>query len=131
MKGVYILAVPLPRRSLMKIGALGFIDFKKGFYVYTGSAMGGLEQRIARHLRKNKKLHWHIDYLLAKAEIKKVLVKESNMKTEECSTARKLKDGGGAPVYGFGCSDCKCKSHLFHFKNPSNTKLKNYHLFKP
>jgi hypothetical protein len=32
--------------------------------VYTGSAKRGLDARIERHIRHDKALHWHIDYLL-------------------------------------------------------------------
>jgi len=79
MKGSYILLIKLLKDSEIKVGSLGTISFKKGFYVYVGSAMGGLEQRINRHLRKNKKTFWHIDYLLNNrgAKIIKVFYKES------------------------------------------------------
>jgi len=130
VKGVYILRIFLDRDKRIRIGSLDTIDFKKGLYAYVGSAMGGLEQRIGRHLRKNKKMHWHIDYLLGKAEIIKVLVRETNSKSEECTAAAELKKSGGAPVYGFGCSDCKCKSHLFYFKSLSMMKIDNYRLLK-
>ncbi|MEI6423171.1 MAG: GIY-YIG nuclease family protein [Lentisphaerota bacterium] len=115
MKGVYILVISLPKRSCIKIGSLGIIDFKKGYYAYTGSAMGGLEQRVKRHLRKEKKLHWHIDYFLQKAEIFEVHANETASKQDECKNAILLKQSGGVPVINFGASDCKCKSHLFYF----------------
>ncbi|MFZ2654380.1 MAG: GIY-YIG nuclease family protein [Victivallales bacterium] len=114
----------------IRVGALGSLLFRKGFYSYTGSAMGGLEARIKRHLRKDKRLHWHIDYLLGKAEIIRVLAMETNIKSEECMAAARLEKSGGIPVGGFGCSDCKCKSHLFHFKSPSMMKIDNYRLLK-
>ena len=86
MQGVYILVMELRKNSPMRIGSLGIIDFRKGFYAYTGSAMGGLEQRIKRHLRKEKKLHWHIDYLLQEAEIKEIQIKETDSKQDERRT---------------------------------------------
>jgi sugar fermentation stimulation protein A len=107
MKGVYILVISLPKRSCIKIGSLGIIDFKKGYYAYTGSAMGGLEQRVKRHLR--------IDYFLQKAEILEVHANETASKQDECKNAILLKQSGGVPVINFGASDCKCKSHLFYF----------------
>ncbi len=116
MKGIYILVMELRKDSKLRIGALGPVSFPKGFYAYVGSAMGGLEQRINRHLGKSKKLHWHIDYLLKKSQIKKVIVKETSSKSEECRTAGMVKSTGGIPVLGFGCSDCRCQSHLFYFK---------------
>ena len=44
------------------------MSFKKGCYGYMGSALNGLEQRVRRHLSTQKKLHWHVDYLLASCE---------------------------------------------------------------
>ncbi len=39
------------------------VFFEKGYYVYVGSALGTLSRRVHRHELKNKKLHWHIDYI--------------------------------------------------------------------
>ncbi len=111
MKGSYILLIELENDKEIQIGKLGNIFFEKGFYVYIGSALNGLEQRINRHLRTDKKLHWHIDYLLKSAKVNSVYYKENDQR-EECKIAKsfsKLK-----PVSGFGCSDCNCKSHLFY-----------------
>jgi len=112
MKGSYILLINLKEDQNIQIGKLGNIFFKKGFYVYVGSALNGLEHRIDRHLRKNKKMYWHIDYLLQYAEIIDVFYKESNTK-EECMIAKSL-DEIFPSIHGFGCSDCSCSSHLFH-----------------
>ena len=125
MQGVYILVMELRKNSPMRIGSLGIIDFRKGFYAYTGSAMGGLEQRIKRHLRKEKKLHWHIDYLLQEAEIKEIQIKETDSKQDECKTAFALAQDGGAGIINFGSSDCNCKSHLFYFKAKSGIASNN------
>jgi Uri superfamily endonuclease len=86
-------------------------------YAYVGSAQTNLEQRVKRHLKREKRLFWHIDYLLDNnaAEIVKVLYKEGD-KTEECKTATRIGENG-TPIAGFGCSDCNCKSHLFHIKS--------------
>jgi sugar fermentation stimulation protein A len=62
--GVYHLLIHLPQDTTMEVGKLGNFRFPAGYYVYTGSALGGLESRIARHFRRKKRLHWHIDYLL-------------------------------------------------------------------
>jgi sugar fermentation stimulation protein A len=128
--GVYILKIFLHGDTRIEVGSLGAVDFKKGYYAYTGSAMGGIEQRVARHLRKSKKLHWHIDYLLVKAEVKNVFVRETDRKSDECRAAAELEKSGGVHVAGFGSSDCRCKSHLFHFRDfpklpDQNHELKN------
>ena len=112
MKGSYLLLLELENDKTIPIGKLGEIAFNKGFYIYVGSALSGLEQRIKRHLRENKKIHWHIDYLLQYAKITDVFYKENNVR-EECRIAKKL-DKKLLPIPGFGCSDCICKSHLFY-----------------
>ncbi|KAA0008505.1 MAG: GIY-YIG nuclease family protein [Thermoplasmata archaeon] len=112
MKGSYILIVKIPENKRIRIGKLGYIQFEKGFYIYVGSAMNGLEGRIRRHLSGNKKLHWHLDYLLGKGKVMEVYIKESNSR-EECEVARKLSEIFDS-ISGFGSSDCRCRSHLFY-----------------
>ena len=90
--------------------------FKKGYYVYIGSAMNSLVARINRHLSDDKKMHWHIDYLLKSehSEIRDVLFNVSDEKIE-CDLASAIAENGG-PIPKFGCSDCSCSSHLIYFK---------------
>jgi len=95
----------------MKVGALGPLAFPQGFYAYCGSAMGGLRARINRHVRRGKKVRWHVDYLLEKGRVKKVLFAVTNERLE-CRLADGL--GNAFNNYpGFGSSDCHCPSHLF------------------
>lgn len=112
MKGSYILIIKLNEDKTIKIGKKQQkMFFKKGYYSYIGSAMNGLEQRINRHIRKNKKFHWHIDYFLNHSDIKNVYYQEGN-EYKECNIARNFEERFES-IPGFGCSDCKCKSHLF------------------
>ncbi len=112
MKGTYLLVMEIQDGTSLKVGKLGWVAFRKGCYVYVGSALNGLEQRISRHLRSKKKIHWHIDYLLPSAKKVSVFYKEGTQK-EECEIAHELtKVLRGSP--GFGCSDCSCQSHLFY-----------------
>ena len=112
MKGSYILLLELPHNTKISVGKIGEIDFKKGLYTYIGSALNGIEGRLARHLRKNKKFFWHIDYLLKYANIVDIYYKLGHTK-EECRFAINInKEFNGIP--NFGSSDCKCKSHLFY-----------------
>jgi Uri superfamily endonuclease len=92
------------------IGRLGECDFPAGDYVYTGSAKRNLEARIARHLREGKKLHWHIDYLLASRHAESIDVIHSSI--PECELHQAA--SGRIPVPGFGATDCRagCGSHL-------------------
>jgi Uri superfamily endonuclease len=117
LKGIYVLIIQIDKNTSVNIGALGKLAFKKGLYAYVGSAQTNLEQRIKRHLRKEKQKFWHIDYLLDNnaAKIIKVFYKQAN-KTEECTIAKTINEKA-KPKPCFGCSDCNCKSHLFHIKN--------------
>jgi Uri superfamily endonuclease len=115
MKGSYILLLHLRKTTTIHIGSLGKISFEKGYYAYVGSALNNLHNRIKRHLRNRKKLHWHIDYLLQKAEIEKIYYIDTPER-EECRIARELSDILN-PVKNFGCSDCRCYSHLFYMND--------------
>ena len=121
-KGIYILLIKLRADREITIGRLGLFHFKRGIYAYVGSALGGFKSRIRRHLKKNKKLQWHIDYLLEFADISDVLTIETN-KRLECAVARALGEHFEA-VLGFGSSDCKCKSHLFFSPNARELQLR-------
>ncbi len=106
MKCAYVLVMELPHDTEITVGKLGNILFKKGSYVYVGSAPS--EKRLERHLRKEKNKFWHIDYFLEKAEIKNIFVVERG---KECEVAHNIH----LPyIERFGCSDCRCASHLFY-----------------
>jgi len=116
-KGTYILTIKLDGNADITVGKLGRFTFPSGYYLYFGRAMNGLNARISRHLRKDKKLHWHIDYLLQKANIVDICCFESEKQLEcrLCLEAMRL-PGANIPIMGFGSSDCRCKSHLLYFK---------------
>ena len=82
MKGCYCLIIKVSKNMNLKVGSRLEADFKKGYYVYIGSAMNSLESRVKRHLSEDKKLHWHIDYLLKEAEIVEIIYNED--KKVEC-----------------------------------------------
>lgn len=106
----YQLLIEVPRPLRCTIGRLGTFDFAPGRYVYTGSAKRNFEARIARHLRQDKTLRWHIDYLLMVPGVRIVEVKRS--RRAECALNRSVR--GQIPVRGFGASDCReaCGAHL-------------------
>lgn len=106
----YQLAIALAVPARITIGRLGMFDFPAGSYVYTGSARRNLEARIARHLRRDKLLHWHIDYLLTTLGVEVTGVER--FEQAECLLNRKT--AGAVLVPGFGASDCRagCYSHL-------------------
>ena len=121
MKGSYLILINLKDKENIQIGKLGKIDFKKGIYVYVGSAFNGLEQRINRHLNEDKKLHWHIDYLLRIGEISDIFYKKTTY-NKECNIAKFL-DRDLSKIKGFGCSDCNCNSHLFYGNKDNILKI--------
>ena len=111
MVGSYILLIKLSRKKTISVGSLKAIGFSGGYYAYVGSAMGGFKARLSRHLKGNKKQHWHIDYLLQKASITSIILCETEHSVE-CTIAQALKRQFDS-VPGFGSSDCKCPSLLF------------------
>ncbi len=111
MKGTYLLFIRINSDKRFCVGSLGVIDFKKGLYVYVGSGMNNMLKRVARHFRRDKKMRWHIDYLSVNSDdMLAFLIPNERM---ECRIAGDLSKRFEY-VKGFGCSDCKCKSHLFY-----------------
>jgi sugar fermentation stimulation protein A len=118
--GNYLLIIFLNENKSINIGHLGYIYFEVGYYIYVGSSMRNLKQRINRHKDKIKKLFWHIDYLLQDAKLLHVLPirSETNL---ECSVAREIKNIANKTISYFGSSDCNCASHLYKFdRSPVN-----------
>ena len=117
LKGVYILIIQIDEDTEVNVGALGRLTFKKGLYAYIGSAQNNLEQRVKRHLGKEKRRFWHIDYLLDNdaAKIVEAFHRQAE-KTEECAIAGVIGERGES-IDGFGSSDCSCKSHLFRIRD--------------
>jgi len=106
----YILEIWLQRGETIRIGKLGEFYFPQGSYLYLGSARRNLRQRIERHLRKEKKRFWHVDYLLPYGSISGVWIGE----VAEEDMGEILEQWLKAPVQGFGSSDTRRnKAHLF------------------
>ncbi len=114
--GVYVLWLHLSQRATITVGRLGIFTFPPGVYAYAGSAQRNLQQRIARHRRLEKTLHWHVDYFRAEAGFLGVSVFPEAPKAGECSCAAQLLrfPGAAIPAPGLGSSDCSCPSHLIH-----------------
>ncbi len=108
--GIYLLLIHLPEGRDIEVGALGRIHFNMGFYIYIGSAQRNLRRRIERHLRREKKLKWHVDYLLQYAHIQEYhifhLGKEWEARIAEILCERY------PYIKGFGSSDSRAPSHL-------------------
>ena len=115
-RGSYLLILHLARDHVVEVGALGAIFFRKGYYVYVGSARKNLSQRINRHLRKRKQLFWHIDYLREHADSCWAVPIRSSINLEH-ELAKSLGAVAAWQVPGFGSSDCACPTHLFGFED--------------
>ncbi|OED30480.1 DUF123 domain-containing protein [Methanosphaera sp. WGK6] len=115
-KGNYCLIINMKENTTIKIGAKGNMDFEKGFYVYVGSALGTLSNRIKRHLSNDKKKHWHADYLLLHetTKIEQVIYTYCTEKIE-CEISHEINQDTSKYIKSFGCSDCNCNSHLYYF----------------
>ena len=146
--GVYVMVMHLDHDLDLEIGSKGMMHFKKGYYMYVGSAKANLTKRIERHKRKRKKMHWHLDYFRGHCEmIAGVPIRTSGLPLEswslthepypsmpsmpdpdiEVSVECALADAVGAiaewEVPKFGSSDCYCTSHLFGMsENPIHNK---------
>lgn len=113
--GLYILVLELKERQRIKPGRLPETEFERGTYFYVGRARCGLSKRLERHLRKRKKLFWHIDYLLRKAEVVNIWIKPNSF--DECRTVRQIRKSvkdSIIPLKKFGASDCRCPGHLIY-----------------
>ena len=146
--GVYVMVMHLDHDLDLEIGSKGMMHFKKGYYMYVGSAKANLTKRIERHKRKRKKMHWHLDYFRGHCEmIAAVPIRTSGLPLEswslthepypsmpsmpdpdiEVSVECALADAVGTiaewEVPKFGSSDCDCTSHLFGMmENPIHNK---------
>lgn len=117
-KGTYSIILALDNDADITTGALGSRHFHAGYYSYTGSARGaGGFARVVRHLAvaagSNSTRHWHIDYLLPYTTPKGLVLSCADIDIE-CVIAKVI-GHTTRTIHGFGCSDCKCISHL-HFE---------------
>ncbi|MCP5063366.1 MAG: GIY-YIG nuclease family protein [Ignavibacteriae bacterium] len=126
---MYVLEISIKSKLVLNHKILGELELNKGYYYYVGSAQRNLTQRVERHLRKDKKLHWHIDYLTThpKVKIKNTYLIPNKDKNEECKLVKKLEQNFDCShaIKGFGNSDCNvCISHLL-FRKEKITFRKN------
>ncbi len=128
VRGIYLLFFHLKRPVTKKVGSLRKIRFKQGNYIYVGSAQSGIESRVKRHISDDKRKHWHIDYILENSEILDMMGYEEKKK-KECETASLL-GKKYRKIEGFGCSDCRCDSHLFRIEDDIGTAVHSIREFK-
>jgi Uri superfamily endonuclease len=121
--GAYCLIMRLEQEKAIPVGKKGPGRFPAGFYCYVGSAMNGLERRISRHASRDKKRFWHIDWLLEHASLQGVERAESDRRIE-CDISRDMARISDSEVKGFGCSDCRCSSHLYYFRDDPSERVR-------
>lgn len=114
--GTYALLLHNHTTARVLIGRWREIDIKPGSYIYIGSAFGpgGVQARVSRHCRTDKPKHWHIDTLRDYMTPAGVWVSYVTERLEHQWAQMLLDMDEIIPIPGFGCSDCKCYSHLFH-----------------
>ena len=127
--GIYILFIFIRKKITLSVGFLGSIEFPKGYYLYVGSALnpGGLEARITRHLKKEKKIFWHIDYLLNNEHAEIIRVKwfltENRLECYLVNLIFETSPLDLMKIKNFGSSDCNCKSHLLFSEENTLDKI--------
>ncbi len=113
--GSYALIIKVTKRVSLKPDKPWTIE--PGIYIYAGRASRGLSARIARHKKRIKPIHWHIDRLTThqSATVKNVLILPDHPE-EECAIIRVLMNikTSAVPHANFGSSDCReaCPAHL-------------------
>ena len=108
-RGAYVISVDVASSLELHAHTLA-----PGRYAYCGSAYGpdGIRARVARHLRRDKPIRWHVDRLTAVGRVIDALEVPGG---SECGLLRRLLalPGVFVPVPGFGSSDCRrCPAHL-------------------
>lgn len=120
--GIYIFELFLTNPTNIEHPKFYKNSLEIGYYYYVGSAQRNLQQRVMRHLKIDKKIHWHIDYLTTDRKFlkKNVYLIPGALKNEECKIVDKMYVSLQLrhPIINFGNSDCRnCKSHLLYSTN--------------
>ena len=126
-RGTYVLVLKTDGTQ-MAVGGLGMREFKRGFYLYIGSGMNSLSKRVSRHLKRDKKIHWHIDYLTTTTEFEiyphLFLIRGKRKEEEEIASG--LMEKFNDWIIGFGSSDSSLESHLLFTPNFDPKSLELY-----
>jgi Uri superfamily endonuclease len=112
--GAYVMAIRLTDPLALDMRGTGAAVLAPGTYAYCGSARGpgGIRARVARHLRRDKRPHWHVDRLTAAGQVTAVAPSPGGSECALFAALRRL-PGAQVPAPGFGSSDCKtCSAHL-------------------
>lgn len=115
--GTYAVIFQCRSPATAPVGRWGQLALRKGYYIYVGSAFGpgGVLARVSRHCRREKARRWHIDYLGGFVDPLGAWYSHDPQRLEHRWAACLADMPGATPVPKFGCSDCRCESHLFYF----------------
>jgi Uri superfamily endonuclease len=116
--GIYALLFR-SRSAVIRVGALGDVTLPAGWVVYVGSAFGsgGLAGRLRHHLSPVSRPRWHLDYLRTELELSGAWIGWGPRRCEhEWAGILAGLASATLPRTGFGASDCRCASHLFHWR---------------
>ncbi len=114
--GTYVLIFRSESESSVRIGRLGILNVRPGYYLYVGSAFGsgGLSARVGRHALRRKTLRWHIDYLAKQLSLVGIFYSQDHERHErEWAYLINQIESVVVPMAGFGASDIPGESHLF------------------
>lgn len=114
LPGAYALLIRLDAGLRLERPRDAQVMLQPGCYVYAGSARGpgGIAARLARHFRRPKPVHWHVDQITARASCMAALALPGQ---EECAIIERLTGTGRfrTACDRFGSTDCRrCRSHL-------------------
>ena len=114
--GTYALILQSRTEAEVQVGRWGVMAVEPGYYTYIGSAFGpgGVRARVLRHCRNDKPKRWHIDYLSELLNPHSVWYSHDAERLEHRWAAVFSAMDDVAAIRGFGCSDCRCYSHLFY-----------------
>lgn len=109
---LYVILTYVPRRTELRVGHLGIVAVSRGWYAYVGSAAVARRARVARHLRAEKALRWHADYLLQPFPGRGAWLLDSRLSECELVDALVADSRTERAVARFGAGDCRCAGHL-------------------
>ncbi len=115
MPGTYALILKSTESRNIRVGKTRELTIDPGYYLYIGSAFGpgGVRSRVERHCATKKSKHWHIDYLCEVSTVLGAWISYDQMRLEHGWAETLSALDGLKSIPGFGCTDCKCASHLF------------------
>lgn len=130
MKGTYTMIIGCVKPIKITFGGLGSAKVTRGFYTYTGSAMGkgaaSIEGRIYRHLSRHKRKRWHADYIASTqfCPVKAAVYVQGSVRIE-CAVNKALAIELKAHplIPHIGATDCKCDGHLLQLPSTDETTL--------